>query len=102
MRQVTLGKSGLVVSAVGFGGIPIQRVTDEEATSVIRAALEFDVTFLDTAAGYGDSQKKIGRAIADRRHGLVLASKSGERTREGILADVERSCRELEIGRAHV
>jgi len=95
MRKVTLGKSGLEVSAVGFGGIPIQRVSAAEAERAIHAALDAGVTFFDTAAGYGDSQTKIGAAIKGRRDQLVLASKSGQRTRDGFLADVERSRREL-------
>jgi predicted aldo/keto reductase-like oxidoreductase len=95
MRTVVLGKSGLEVSAVGFGGIPIMRVSQAEAVRTIHAALDLGVTFLDTAAGYADSQQKIGKAIAGRRDGLVLATKSGQRTREGILADVERARSEM-------
>ncbi len=95
MRKVTLGKSGLEVSAVGLGGIPIQRTEQEEAVGVIRRALELGVTFIDTAAGYGDSQKKIGLAIKGRRDGLVLASKSGQRTAEGILKDIDRARSEM-------
>jgi len=95
MRKVVLGKSGLEVSAVGFGGIPIQRLSQDEAVRVVRRALELGVTFLDTAAGYGDSQSKIGEAIRGRRERLVLATKSGQRTREGMLADVERARREM-------
>jgi len=97
MRQVTLGKSGLVVSAVGFGGIPIMRLAEPDAVGVIRRALELGINFIDTAAGYGDSQAKVGQAIAGRRDGLVLASKSGERTREGMQADVERARREMGV-----
>lgn len=95
MRQVVLGRSGLKVSAVGFGGIPIQRASEEDAVRCIRTALDLGVNFIDTAAGYGDSQKKIGAAIKGRRDGLVLATKSGRRDRDGILGDVERSRREL-------
>ena len=69
MRQVVLGKSGLKVSAVGCGGIPIQRVSMEEAVRTLRAALDAGVTFFDTAAGYTDSQLKIGAAIQGRRDG---------------------------------
>lgn len=95
MRKVTLGKSGLQVSAVGFGGIPIQRISRQEAVSVIRRSLELGVNFIDTAAGYSDSQQKIGEAIEGQRDRLVLASKSGERSAGKILADVERSCEEM-------
>ena len=97
MRKVILGKSGLEVSAVGFGGIPIMRAAEGEAVRTIRTALDLGVTFLDTAAGYGDSQQKMGKAIAGRRDGLVLATKSSQRTREGILADVDRARRELGV-----
>jgi predicted aldo/keto reductase-like oxidoreductase len=99
MRKVVLGKSGLEVSAVGFGGIPIQRVPDEEAVRVIRRALDLGVTFIDTASGYSDSQAKIGRAVEGRRDGLVLASKTGDEAKEGALRDVERSRRELRTDR---
>ncbi len=97
MRQVTLGRSGLKVSAVGFGGIPIQRLSQDEAISVIRRALELGVNFIDTASRYGDSEEKIGAAIRGRRNGVVLASKSPERTRDGILAEVDRSRRRLGV-----
>ncbi|MFP4053459.1 MAG: aldo/keto reductase [Phycisphaerae bacterium] len=97
MRKVTLGKSGLEVSAVGFGGIPIQRITDAEAVVVIRRALELGVTFIDTAAGYGDSQRKIGQAIEGRRDGLVIATKSGKASHDEIAADIERSRQEMGI-----
>ncbi len=95
MRKTILGKSGLEVSAVGFGGIPIMRIDEAEAVTVIRAALDAGVTFIDTAAGYGDSQAKIGAAIEGRRDGLVIATKSGAASKEGILADVEASRKQL-------
>ena len=95
MRTTTLGNTGLVVSAVGFGGIPIQRVSDDDAVKAIHAALDCGVTFIDTAEGYSDSQRKIGKAIKGRRDGLVLATKSGQRSREGMLAAVEKARREM-------
>ena len=97
MRKVRLGKSGLDVSAVGFGGIPIQRLSDEDAVAVIRRAIDLGVTFIDTASSYGDSQRKIGAAIQGRREGLVLTSKSTEAGRDGVLRDVERSRREMGV-----
>ncbi|MBS3763916.1 MAG: aldo/keto reductase [Planctomycetes bacterium] len=59
MRTIILGKTELEVSAVGFGGIPIQRLSTDEAVQTIRSALELGVTFIDTAAAYGDSEEKM-------------------------------------------
>ncbi len=97
MRYVTLGRTGLRVSAVGFGGIPIQRVSDARAVRAIRAALDLGVNFFDTAAGYADSQRKIGEGIKGRRDGLVIATKSSQRSAEGIASHVEQALVELGV-----
>ncbi|MFP4176745.1 MAG: aldo/keto reductase, partial [Candidatus Brocadiia bacterium] len=73
MRKVVLGKTGLEISAVGFGGIPIQRLSETEAEDLLNRTLDLGVNFIDTATGYGDSQKKIGRVMQDRREEAVLA-----------------------------
>lgn len=83
------------VSRLGFGGIPIQRVSEAEAARAVHAAIGAGVNFFDTAAGYSDSQAKIGKAVEGRREGLVIASKSGQGTKAGILADIEKALREL-------
>jgi predicted aldo/keto reductase-like oxidoreductase len=95
MRQVTLGRSGLQVSGVGFGGIPIMRLTEADAVKCIRAALDLGVTLIDTATAYADSQSKIGAAIHDRRKGLVLAGKSGSTTRDDMLRDIETAAGQM-------
>ncbi len=76
MRKIELGKTGLMVSEVGFGGIPIQRLNEDRAVEVVRRCLELGVNYLDTANGYGTSEERIGKAIAGRREGLILASKA--------------------------
>ena len=76
MRRIELGKTGLMVSEVGFGGIPIQRLSEEEAVAVVRRCLDLGVTFIDTAHGYTTSEERVGKAIVGRREGLVLATKS--------------------------
>jgi uncharacterized protein len=102
LRQVVLGKTGLSVSAVGFGGIPIQRVSEAEAAAAIHRALDLGVNFFDSAAGYSDSQKKIGAALTSRRERVVLASKSGDRTRDGILRDIDRARAEFGVDRIDI
>ena len=97
MRRTVLGKSGLEVSAVGFGAIPIQRVSEMDAVAALHRAFELGVNFIDTADSYGDSQRKIGKAIANRRDGLVLASKGGASTREGIIGQIDNSLAEMGV-----
>lgn len=100
MRRVRLGKTNLLVGAVAFGGIPIQRLSVEEAARVVRAALDLGVDFLDTAYGYGTSEESIGRAIAGRREGLVLASKAPARDGATFRTQMETSFQRL--GVAHI
>ena len=56
MKTVVLGKTGLRISELGFGGIPIIRLSPEEAVSVLRRAYDLGVTFFDTANVYHDSE----------------------------------------------
>ncbi len=96
MEYTVLGKSGLRVSRVGFGGIPIQRVSESAAVEALHAATDEGVNFIDTAAGYGDSQRKIGAAIRDmKRSDLVIASKSPKAGAVEILDDIQKALNEL-------
>jgi predicted aldo/keto reductase-like oxidoreductase len=97
LTRRVLGRTGVSVPLVGFGGIPIMRLSLEEAVEVIRAALDGGIGLIDTARGYGDSEKKIGRAL--RAHGgkVFLASKSPKRDREGLLEDFDRSIADLGV-----
>jgi aryl-alcohol dehydrogenase-like predicted oxidoreductase len=95
MRQVILGKTGLKVSEVGFGAIPIIRLSFQEAILVLRRALTRGVTLFDTAHLYVDSEEKIGRALKGERHRVVLASKTIKRDQKGAREDLELSLRRL-------
>ena len=102
MRQTRLGKTGLMVSRVGFGGIPIQRLGDDEAVEVVRGCLDLGVTFIDTANGYTTSEERIGKAIAGRRDELVIATKTHARDRAGARANLELSLRRLGVDHVDV
>ncbi len=96
MRQVTLGKTALTVSAVGFGGIPIGRLTDEQAVTVITAAIDAGITFFDTAYSYPESEPRLGMALRRRdRDGIVLATKDGSTDGAMFARHVEESLRRL-------
>jgi aryl-alcohol dehydrogenase-like predicted oxidoreductase len=83
MEQRKLGTGGLVVSAQGLGCMGMSefygQADDAESIRVIHRAIELGVTFLDTADmyGVGRNEELVGRAIRDRRDGVVLATKFG-------------------------
>ena len=90
MKQRTLGRQGLVVSAMGLGCMGMSEFygpgDDAESVRVIHRAIELGVTFLDTADMYGPfkNEELVGRAIADRRDRVILATKFGNvRTADG-------------------
>lgn len=95
MRHVELGNTGLRVSAVGFGGIPIIRLNVEDAASVLRHAVDRGVTFFDTANRYMDSEEKMGRAFAGIRDKVVIATKTGQRTAREAMEELELSLTRL-------
>jgi predicted aldo/keto reductase-like oxidoreductase len=86
-----------MVTAVGFGGIPIQRLTHEQAVAVVEHCLDLDVNFLDTANAYSTSEARIGQAIAGRREGLVLATKSMARDGAGVREHLALSLKALGV-----
>jgi len=86
-----------MVTRVGFGGIPIQRLTEDEAVAVVTGCLYLGINFLDTANGYSTSEERIGKAIRGRREGLILATKSLSRSREGVAKHLEQSLKQLAV-----
>lgn len=91
MPTTVLGKTGLTVSRIGFGGIPIQRIGKDAIPALFDKLLEHGVNFIDTARGYTVSEEWIGCGIAGRRERFVLASKSPVTDAESMRADIERS-----------
>ena len=96
MQYVTLGKTGLRISRVGFGGIPIQRITQEECTKLFDEVVAAGINYIDTARGYTVSEQFIGQALCGRRDQFVLATKSMARTREAMEKDIEISLANLQ------
>jgi len=98
MEKVRFGKTGLLVSKIAFGGIPIQRLDTADAVSVVRGVIDLGVNFIDTANGYTTSEERIGTAIKDvPRDSLVIASKSGARDKKTFLEHVDLSLKRLGV-----
>lgn len=91
MRYRLLGRTGLSISEIGLGGIPIQRVSLPEAVSIIQKAHSLGVNFIDTGIVYTDSEEKVGQAVKNCRNEWILASKSPNITYQGMKNDLEKS-----------
>jgi len=99
MKKRRLGRTGLEVSVVGFGGIPIIARPRAEAEKVVRYAYERGITYFDTARFYGDSEEKMGAALKDVRDEIVQATKIIMRTREDAARALKQSFRNLQTDR---
>jgi len=97
MEKIRLGRTGMMVTRLGFGGIPIQRASEEEAIAVVKKCLELGINFLDTANGYTTSEERIGKAIKGKREGLFLATKSQARNREDVEKHLKLSLQRLGV-----
>lgn len=97
MEKIRLGRTEMMVTKLGFGGIPIQRVSEEEALAVVRRCRELGITFFDTANGYTTSEERIGKVLSGRRDGLILATKSLARTRQEIESHLKLSLERLGV-----
>jgi predicted aldo/keto reductase-like oxidoreductase len=96
-KRMTLGRTGLIVNRLGFGGIPLQRVEEAEAKEVVRHAIDQGIDFIDTARGYTTSERRIGLALKETDKKVALASKSALRTAEEMRAEVEKSLADLQV-----
>ena len=97
MKEVRLGRTNLKVKNLGFGGIPIQRVSEEDAVEVVRRCYELGIDYYDTARGYSVSEERMGIALQDVRDEVVLATKSGRRTAKELWDELKTSLRNLRI-----
>lgn len=96
METVRLGKTGIVTNKNGFGALPIQRISDDEAVYLLKKAYENGITFFDTARWYTDSEHKVGLAFAGMREKVFLATKTGAQDAEGFWRDLETSLTNLQ------
>ena len=95
MEYRILGKTGLEISRLGFGGIPIQKIDAEGTKALIRELIKEGINFIDTARGYTVSEEYLGFALEGVRDNFVLATKSMARTKEAMAKDIDISLKNL-------
>ena len=95
MEYRILGKTGLKISRLGFGGIPIQKIDAEGTKKLIDKLINQGVNFIDTARGYTVSEEYLGFALQGVRDKFVIATKSMARTKEAMAKDIDVSLRNL-------
>ena len=95
MEYRILGKTGLKISRLGFGGIPIQKIDKEGTRELICDLINEGVNFIDTARAYTVSEEYLGYALSGIREKFVLATKSMARTKEKMAEDIDISLKNL-------
>ena len=98
MEYRVLGKTGLKISRLGFGGIPIQRIDAAGTRHLCLRMKEAGINYIDTARGYTVSESYLGEALEGIREDFILATKSMSRTKEAMAADIDISLGNLRTG----
>jgi predicted aldo/keto reductase-like oxidoreductase len=97
MKRMMLGNTGISAARLGFGGIPIQRISETQAIDIVLYALEKGMDFIDTSRMYTTSETRIGKALKQTGKKATVATKSFSRSADGIQRDVEISLKELQL-----
>ena len=95
MEYHVLGKTGLKVSMMGLGGIPIQRIDAAGTRILIEKLVENGINYIDTARGYSVSEQYLGEALDGLRDKFILATKSMALTKDNMAKDVDISLKNM-------
>lgn len=95
MDMVTLGSTGITVNKNGFGALPIQRISQEDAVALARKAYRAGIRFFDTARAYTDSEVKLGEAFDGIREQVFIATKTAAENAEDFWKDLHTSLTNL-------
>lgn len=95
MKYFPFGTTGVSVSEVGFGAIPIIRLSFDEAERTLRRAFDLGITLFDTANAYHDSEEKIGRALSHVREKIFLTTKSMKRDGKTAAEHIDLSLKRM-------
>src|SRR5690349_8913511 len=95
----SFGSTGHNSSRVIFGAAALGTMKQDNADRLLDTLLEYGVNHIDTAAAYGDSELRIGPWMREHRNSFFLATKTGDRTRQGARDSIHRSLDRLRTDR---
>lgn len=97
MEYRSFGQTGLETSLLGFGGFHLLEIPQIEAAKLLNRYLDAGGNYIETAANYGEgeSERKIGLSVMNRRDEFILISKTGARDEAGAAEQIDRSLRNL-------
>ncbi len=96
MKRIQLGNTGIEIEKNGFGALPIQRISKEDAAALLRRAYDGGINYFDTARAYSDSEEKLAYAFQGMRDKLFIATKTMATTADAMWKDLETSLRTLQ------
>ena len=98
MKKALLGNTGMEVSVIGLGGIPIQRVNEEDAINIILECKKQGINFIDTARGYTVSEEYIGKGLkAAGRENFYIATKAMSYDYDSMKKSIDESLNTMDI-----
>ena len=95
IEKRALGKTGEMLSMIGFGGIVVDKATTEQAASRVKEAIDYDINYFDVAPSYGNAEEMLGPALEPYRKDVFLSCKTGERKKDGSRRELEQSLKYL-------
>jgi len=95
IEKRALGKTGEMLSIIGFGGIIVKDATPAEASAMVKLAIDSGINYFDVAPSYGDAEVKLGPALEPYRKNVFLACKTGKRKKDDSRAELEQSLKNL-------
>ena len=95
IEKRALGKTGEMISMIGFGGIVVDKATPEQAANRVKEAIDSGINYFDVAPSYGNAEEMLGPALEPYRKDVFLACKTTERKKEGARKELEQSLKYL-------
>jgi len=96
IEKRSLGRTGEMLSMIGFGGILVKDATPQESSDLVKLAINSGINYFDVAPSYGDAEIKLGPALKPYRKNVFLACKTTKRNRNESRAELEQSLKNLQ------